>query len=591
MIELNHINVSFQQSVIEDGNIDLYQGVSLIVGKSGTGKTTLLYRIALITKDKNYDYIIDGKAIDLKNDHEVSLLRRDGIGYVLQDSNLLEQYNVIENLKHSSLLVNQNVDYDEILKLVNLKVEKTQAIQSLSGGERQRLAIACALVKNPQILILDEPTSALDIENEKQIFQLLKDISDKLHIYVIISSHSLLAHSYADNIYEIKDKKIHHVVSKESKGSEVEISQNRKLSLNFYKSYITHFQNYYKYLTRMISGIFIVSIICIAVCCYFIESNMNESINIVNSLSHNQLYITRLKDNEYLDNENIQNDNINETDIKDLEGLKEYYPVYDKTLSLYGIELTVIPYFHENELKDECVQIVSLKNKYGIYTKLSMQELIKQEQIELYDFQLQKNKIYDLRGFLNNGYQCAFIKTQGNYIYMYYEDIDYTNCNLVGYTLFFEDIESLNKAKNVLDSNYVINDKFQQSDQLEEIISTSRQRKWLISLAIMAVTFFMLFIVMKEYMNKREIEFCLLKVNGLSNKELSQMVCIEQILIIIKNLVFIITGFILLRFTGIAFSIENILVLVSGQFLLFIFCTLFNALKIKYLYPDKKLRF
>ena len=209
MIKLENINVSFKQPVIEDGSISLNQGFSLIVGKSGTGKTTLLYRIALMSEDKNYDYYIDGEKIDLKNDQRLSQIRKQYIGYVLQESNLMEQYNVVENLQHSALMTEQEVDYDEILELVHLHVEKTQPIQSLSGGERQRLAIACALVKQPKILILDEPTSALDIENEKEIFYLLKTLSHKLNIYTIVSSHSLLAYQYADAIYEIKDKRIH----------------------------------------------------------------------------------------------------------------------------------------------------------------------------------------------------------------------------------------------------------------------------------------------------------------------------------------------------------------------------------------------
>ena len=264
MIKLENINVSFKQPVIEDGSISLNQGFSLIVGKSGTGKTTLLYRIALMCEDKNYDYYIDDEKIDLKNDQRLSQIRKQYIGYVLQESNLMEQYNVIENLQHSALMTDQEVDYDEILELVHLHVEKTQPIQSLSGGERQRLAIACALVKQPKILILDEPTSALDIENEKEIFYLLKTLSHKLNIYTIVSSHSLLAYQYADAIYEIKDKRIHQLEKRDVKDYRIlDIEENKPLSRKFYKQYIKHFKKYYRSLTNMILSIFMIGIICV----------------------------------------------------------------------------------------------------------------------------------------------------------------------------------------------------------------------------------------------------------------------------------------------------------------------------------------
>lgn len=592
MIELNHINVSFKEKIIDNGSIRLYQGVSLIVGKSGTGKTTLLYRIALISGDKNYNYMIDDHNIELKDDKVVASLRRNCIGYVLQDSNLLEQYNVIENLQHSSLLKDQNVDYEDILKLVHLNVDKTQDIHSLSGGERQRLAIACALVKQPQILILDEPTSALDVENEKQIFHLLNMIAEKLNIYVIISSHSLLAHQYADNIYEIKDNKIIHIQEKtDSLNHKISFVNNKLLDISFYKNYIDHFKKYYKYLTKMIYCIFIASILCASASCLLIENNMNENIKIVNSLSLNQLYISHHKENMYLDNKNMKQDKINENDFNKLNGIKGYYPVYAKKMNIYGNDVTVVPYFNEEELKEACVQIISLENNTGLYTKLNMHDIVKQGQLEFYDTLKRENVKYNMKGFLQNTYQCGFVKSQGDYIYMYFKDIEASKSQLLGYTLFFNDIESLNEAKEILKDEYNVNDDFQDSTELQNIISSSQKTKWLISITIILITFFMLFIVMKEYMSKREIEFCLLKINGLSNIELIKMVFIEQALIMDRNIILIIIEWIILRVLNIAFSLDNFIILILGQILLMTLCVLFNALKIKYLYPDKKLRY
>ncbi len=592
MIKLENINVSFKQPVIEDGSISLNQGFSLIVGKSGTGKTTLLYRIALMSEDKNYDYYIDGEKIDLKNDQRLSQIRKQYIGYVLQESNLMEQYNVVENLQHSALMTEQEVDYDEILELVHLHVEKTQPIQSLSGGERQRLAIACALVKQPKILILDEPTSALDIENEKEIFYLLKTLSHKLNIYTIVSSHSLLAYQYADAIYEIKDKRIHQLEKSNIKDYRIlGVEKNKPLSRKFYKQYIKHFKKYYRSLTNMILSIFMIGIICVGACCYFIESNTQKNIQTVNSLSQNQLFITHYKENKYLDNKSVKDDQIDINDFKKLAGLNKYYPVYKETINLYGNEYTVVPYFNENTLKKDCVQMLSLENKKGIYAKLNMNNAIKQGQVEFYNYSTNQLEKKTVKGFLDNNTRCGFLKKQGNYIYMYYKDMNTSNQKNVGYTLYFKDVESMNKAKSILKKNYVVNDKFQDGKELEKIISSSRKTKIIITSTITVITFFMLFIVMNEYMNKRKVELCLLKINGLGNRELLKMVIMEQVEMFVTNIFFIVCVYVLLNVFHIHFLLSDVMVTCIGQILLLCLCILTNGIKIKNMYPDRVLRF
>lgn len=591
MIKLENINVSFKHPIIEDGSISLNQGFSLIVGKSGTGKTTLLYRIALMCEDKNYDYYIDDEKIDLKNDQRLSQIRKQYIGYVFQESNLMEQYNVIENLQHSALMTEQKVDYDEILKLVHLHVEKTQPIQSLSGGERQRLAIACALVKKPKIFILDEPTSALDIENEKEIFHLLQTLSHELNIYTIVSSHSLLAYQYADAIYEIKDKKVHQLEKNNVKDYRIlGVEENKPISRKFYKQYIKHFKKYYRSLTNMILSIFMIGIICIGACCYFIESNTQKNIQTVNSLSQNQLFITHYKENKYLDNKSTKNDQIDINDFKKIEGLSKYYPVYKETINLYGNGYTVVPYFKESSLKKDCVQMLSLENKKGIYAKLSMHDVIKQGKLEYEDFLTHQVVKMNVKGFLNNNTHCSYVKSQGSYIYMYYKNINSSN-KIIGYTLFFKDVESMNKAKNILKKDYIVNDSFQDGKELENIISSSKKTKMVITGVLTIITFFMLFIVMNEYMNKRKIEFCLLKINGLGNKELLKMIVMEQLEIFITSIGFILFGYTVLNICYIRFSSSDFIVMILGQILLFGLCVLTNGIKIKNMYPDKILRF
>ena len=101
----------------------------------------------------------------------------------------------------------------------------------------------------------------------------------------------------------------------------------------------------------------------------------------------------------------------------------------------------------------------------------------------------------------------------------------------------------------------------------------------------------MLFIVMNEYMNKRKIEFCLLKINGLGNRELLKMVSMEQLEMFIINIIFIIFGYVLLKICQIHFALSDLIVLVIGQILLLSLCVLTNGIKIKNMYPDRVLRF
>ncbi|WP_296879333.1 ATP-binding cassette domain-containing protein [Thomasclavelia sp.] len=275
MIKLENINITYKQPVLKNAHLNIYPGVSLIVGKSGTGKTALLYRIALISSSKDYDYYLDDKKLDLKNEREMALLKRAQIGYVLQESNLFEQYTVGENLIHACTFNSQQQNIEEVMKLVNLKVALNQAISTLSGGERQRLAIACALIKNPKILIMDEPTSALDINNERNIFELIYSIARKLNIYIIIASHSLIAKEYADNIYEIKDYTIKEIKTVNNV-QHLKLNQASKLTKQFYHNYLKHFNNYYHQLTTALKAIFLVTTLSVFACCSIIGMTISK---------------------------------------------------------------------------------------------------------------------------------------------------------------------------------------------------------------------------------------------------------------------------------------------------------------------------
>ena len=210
MIEIKDIEIVYDDYIIlNKTDIDIPEhAITLIRGISGSGKTSLLYRIGLISEDDHFYYNIYE---DIQDDDKKSILRREYISFVLQDNSLFEQYDVLGNMQLYAAFHNKRYSeekYRQILKSVNLDIPLHQSIQTLSGGQKQRVAIACALCKDTEIIILDEPTSFLDKENEMLVFDTLKHICDTYQKTIIISSHSDYAMSIADQIYEIQDKEI-----------------------------------------------------------------------------------------------------------------------------------------------------------------------------------------------------------------------------------------------------------------------------------------------------------------------------------------------------------------------------------------------
>lgn len=200
MIELRSVTKSFdQKSILEDVNVQFMENkVSVILGKSGEGKTTLFRMItSLESIDKG----------------EIQLDENDKIGMVFQGNELFPHYSVMNNLviPQRVILKRKKVEAikkaDKVLKRLNVSKLKNASVLSLSGGEAQRIAIARELVMDKNIILFDEPTSALDQDNIDILIKLLKELSiDKT---IIIITHDLIfAEKVSDYIYKIENKKL-----------------------------------------------------------------------------------------------------------------------------------------------------------------------------------------------------------------------------------------------------------------------------------------------------------------------------------------------------------------------------------------------
>ena len=173
-----------------------------ITGPSGSGKSTLLNLLSLIDNPTSGTIEINSNKIKLNNKVENDLIRAKKIGIIYQDKNLLSDFTALENVYLPNLLVSKekqkSVDLaKKLIKNVGMSSRINHFPNELSGGENQRIAIARALINNPDIILADEPTGSLDSDNAKLIFKILFNLKNKNRI-IIFATHNRYFANMAD---------------------------------------------------------------------------------------------------------------------------------------------------------------------------------------------------------------------------------------------------------------------------------------------------------------------------------------------------------------------------------------------------------
>ena len=195
-------NVSFD---IDEGEL------TVVLGPSGAGKTTILNILGGMDKASSGKVIIDNNDIAKYNNRKLTDYRRYDIGFVFQFYNLVGNLTAIENVSLASQICKNPMDSSEALKRVGLLDRKDHFPAQLSGGEQQRVSIARAIAKNPKLLLCDEPTGALDSKTGKRIIELLQDTCHKTKTTTIIITHNAVIADIADKVIKVKNGKIESV--------------------------------------------------------------------------------------------------------------------------------------------------------------------------------------------------------------------------------------------------------------------------------------------------------------------------------------------------------------------------------------------
>ena len=195
-------------------NIEIVSGDFVaIMGPSGSGKSTLMNIIGLLDKATSGVFELDGVDIASLGQKQLAKLRRDKIGFVFQNFNLLPRLSVAQNVelpmvyaKKSSAERSKKVA--EVLRKVGLSDKANNKSNRMSGGQVQRVAIARALTNNPSLILADEPTGNLDTKNGIEIMNLLRDLN-KQGVTVIVVTHNPEVGDYANKVLMVRDGEIH----------------------------------------------------------------------------------------------------------------------------------------------------------------------------------------------------------------------------------------------------------------------------------------------------------------------------------------------------------------------------------------------
>ena len=198
-----------ETKALKEASFSIDEGsFTVILGPSGAGKTTLLNLLGGMDQISSGSLIVgDTKLVGL-NKKELTLYRRNKVGFVFQFYNLMPNLTALENVELAVEVCSNHLDPFNVIKSVGLEERANNFPSQLSGGEQQRVSIARAIAKNPELLLCDEPTGALDSNTGKNILKLLHDFCKNEKKTIIIVTHNVAIKEIADQVIYIKNGSI-----------------------------------------------------------------------------------------------------------------------------------------------------------------------------------------------------------------------------------------------------------------------------------------------------------------------------------------------------------------------------------------------
>lgn len=571
MIELKDICIEYDRVILDHASISIpAHSITLIRGKSGSGKTALLYCIALMdTKSKN-QYYYDHHLIEEKDRNNI---RKECISYVLQENDLLAHLDVRGTLQYFAHIHNKHLsdkDIQDYLDKMHLDVTLNQNVMTLSLGERQRLSIATALVSNPQVLVLDEPTASLDYENEIEIYKILKELS--AHMTIVLASHSEEAIKYADIVYTLEDGRLTSdgsVIQEDICGKGV-ISQ---VDHKFYKEYVKDYVKHYRFMYVLMMMVFILSLVSGQMILGIINHSREQGMQMLIGQLENKAIITKDK-HSYVDQDYSHFIKIDD---------KNTFPLYKIYTQIEGEDVYLVPYFKDDDLSKYIDRNIQ-ETKTGIYMDNESYYLLNQGlsdnrvNLDLYitdqNGMHQTSYTFDMNGVFRNNKKVHYVSKSQRYIYVPYsilQDIyKQSECTprYIGYIVKTNTYNELNELIDYYESKeYRINDSFTDREAMNSLDSYYKNMMFTFAGVILVISVLIDIVLESHLLMQRKKELVLLLISGLLKKDLQRISMVEtlgsiSIVVVSSTLISSIMSLILGTFNMVTLSSMTVLFII-----------------------------
>ena len=568
MIELKDICIEYDRVILDHASMSIpAHSITLIRGKSGSGKTALLYCISLMDTKSKYQYYYDHRLIGEKDRNNI---RKECISYVLQENDLLAHLDVRGTLQYFAHIHNKHLsdkDIQDYLDKMHLDVTLNQNVVTLSLGERQRLSIATALVSNPQVLVLDEPTASLDHENEIEIYNILKELST--HMTIVLASHSEESMKYADIVYTLEDGRLTSdgSVIQEDICGQGEVSQ---VDHKFYKEYVKDYVKHYRFMYVLMMMVFILSLVSGQMILGIINHSREQGMQMLIGQLENKAIITKDK-HSYVDQDYSHFIKIDD---------KNTFPLYKIYTQIEGEDVYLVPYFKDDDLSKYIDRNIQ-ETKTGIYMDNESYYLLNQGlsdnrvNLDLYitdqEGMHQTTHTFDINGVFRNNKKVHYVSKSQRYIYVPYailQDIyKQSGCTprYIGYIIKTNTYNELNELIDYYESKgYRINDSFTDREAMNSLDSYYKNMMFTFAGVILVISVLIDIVLESHLLMQRKKELVLLLISGLLKKDLQRISMIEtlgsiSIVVVSSTLISVVMSCILGTFDIITLSSMTVL--------------------------------